>query len=141
ARLEHRSGQIQADDAMDRGAELEAQGLAARGAFHEYLRRSRSIAARKRPVIELEGEVAAPPLERSDRARDVEAPELVRDGGQASGGYEPHPGQTLLSSFLAAVAVHVVEDLADDVGAIERRIRHHNHGGSSLRRHCAADDR
>src|SRR5438552_13854303 len=98
---------------MDGRAELEAHGLAARGSFHEHLRRRQSIAARQRPVIELEGEVAAPALERRDRARDVESPELVRDGGQTPGGHEPHPGQTLLSGILVAVTVRVVEDLAD----------------------------
>src|ERR1700686_797859 len=106
---------------MDRGAEPEAQDLAARGAFHEHLRCSQSIAARERPVVELEGEVAAPALERRDSARDVESPELVRDGGQTPGGHEPHPGQTLLSRILVAVTVRVVEDLADDVRAIEGR--------------------
>src|ERR1700730_4543233 len=98
---------------MDRGAELEPQGLAARGAFHEHLRCSQSIAARQRPVVELEGEVAAPALERRDSPRYVKSPELVRDGGQPPGGHEPPPGQTLLSAILVAVTVRVVEDFAD----------------------------
>src|SRR5205823_12833798 len=125
SRLEHRIREIHTDDAVDGRAELEAHGLAARGSLHEHLRRRQSIAARQRPVIELEGEVAAPALERRDRARDVESPELVRDGGQTRGGHEPHPGQTLLSGILVAVTVRVVEDLADHVRAIEGEIRHH----------------
>src|SRR5437660_398114 len=101
----------------------------------------RLAAARQRPVIELEGEVAAPALERRDRARDVESPELIGDSGQTPGGHEPHPGQTLLSGILAAVTVRVVEDLADHVRAIEGEIRHHADRRGGLFRYLSADYR
>ena len=90
-------------------------------------------AARQRAVVELQHEVAAAALVRRDRARDVEAAELVRRREQAARRREAHLRYAALAFVLQAVAVRVVEDLADDVGAVERGIRNDAHRGRALR--------
>src|SRR6516162_6905789 len=116
--LEHGIGEVETHNSMDRGTELEPQRLAARGALHEHRRCRGTKAARECSVVELQDEVAAATLERRDRAGDVEAAELIGDRGEAARRDDPHPGQTLLARILAAVAVRIVEDLADRVRAI-----------------------
>ena len=117
SRLRRRIREIQTDDAMDRGAELEAQDLAARGAFPTQSTCGvvRSIAAGQRPVVELEGEVAARLLERCVIGQVMwNPPELVRDGGQDPGwSHDPHPGYDLFSpGSWWPLPFGVVEDLA-----------------------------
>ena len=141
ARLEHGIGEIEADDAMDRGAEVELERLAARRALHLQRCVEPRIAARQRAIVELQHEVAAAALVRRDRARDVEAAVLVRRREQAARRREPHAGDAVLAVVLHAVAVRVVEDLADDVRAVERRVRNDAHRRRRLARQRAARQR
>ena len=61
ARTPHRTRSM-ADHAVDRRAEVELQRLAARGALDLHLVRRHPEAARQRPVVELQHEVAAAAL-------------------------------------------------------------------------------
>ena len=88
----------------------------------------------KRAVVELQHEIGAAALVRRDRAGDVEAAELVRRREQAARRREPHARQAALAVVLQAVAVLVVEDLADDVRAVERGIRDDAHRRRRLAR-------
>ena len=54
---------------------------------------------------------------------------LIGGDQQALRGAQAHARQAGLTLVLIAVGVLVVEDLADDVGAIEGRIGHHAHRG------------
>lgn len=56
---------------MNGHAEVEPQGLAARGSLDLHWLRGGTEAARQRPVVELQYEVAAPTFPRRDRAREV----------------------------------------------------------------------
>ena len=103
--------------------------------------RRRAVAARQRAVVELQHEVRASALVRRDRARDVEAAELVRRREQAARRREPHLRYAALAFVLQAVAVRVVEDLADDVRAVERGIRNDAHRGRRFARQRAARER
>ena len=105
ARLEHGVGEVEADDAMDRGAEVELEHLAARRALHLQRLRRAAVTARQRAVVELQHEVAAAALVRRDRAGDVEAAELIGRREQAARRREAHAGDAALALVLQAVAV------------------------------------
>src|ERR1041385_7537480 len=62
-------------------------------------------------------------LVRHDRAGDVESSVLIRGRCQALCGHYSYAGQAFLAGILEAVSIHVIEDLAKDVCAIERLIR------------------
>jgi len=127
SRLEGRIGEVQADDAVMDAPELEAQRLARVARSTQptcgWSSDSRSAASARRA----EGEVVPRPSSGVITQVIREAPVLVGDPGQAPRGYHPHARQALLARILVAIAVGVVEHLADHVRAIEGRIRHHAH--------------
>ena len=80
-------------------------------------------AAGQGPVVELQHEIAAADIVRHDRAGDVEPPVLIGLCCQALRRHHPYSWQTFLAGILAAVSIHVIENLAKDVCAVERLIR------------------
>ena len=73
---------------------------------------------------------------RRDRAGDVVPPILIRRRLQTERRHHANTGQAVFAVVLQPVTVEVVEDLADHVGAIERRIGHKAHGGGCVTGHC-----
>ncbi len=140
ARLEYGVRELEADDPVDRGTEVEPQRFAARGALDLHLVARQAEAARQRAIVELDDEVAAAPLVRGDRAGDVVAPVLVGRRREAPRGQDAHARQAGLAVLLQAVAVRVVENLARDVRAVEGRVGRDAHGGGRLARHRVAGD-
>ena len=65
ARLEYGVRDLEADDPVNRGAEVEPQRFAARGALDLHLVARQAEAARQRAVVKLDDEVAAAPLVRA----------------------------------------------------------------------------
>src|SRR5262249_53291876 len=85
---------------------------------------------------ELENKVAATVLTRDDRTCDVEAAECVSDGNETLRSHQPHARQSLLAFLLHTITVRIVEDLADDVSAVEGRIGHNADCCSRLAGQC-----
>src|SRR5688572_27610261 len=112
---------------MDRRAEVELERLTARRALDLNRLTRAAETARQSAVVELQDEIRAAALVRRDGARDVEAAVLIRRREQAARRREPHLRDAALAFVLQAVAVRIVENLADDVRAIERRIRNDTH--------------
>ena len=138
AGLEDRIGQVEADDAMNRRAEVHAERLAARRALDlDRLQRS-AEAGRESAVIELHDEVAAAALVRDQSTRNVIAAIAVGRRGQTRRRHEPDAGQPRLTRVLSTIAIGIVVDLAHDIGAVEVGIRHETHGRSCFVRYLVA---
>src|SRR5207342_479518 len=56
----------------------------------------------------------------------------IGGGREAARAHHAHAAQATFALVLVAIAVGVVEHLADDVGAVEGRIRDHAHGGGGV---------
>src|SRR5688572_26339020 len=90
AGLEYRVRQLESDDAVDRGAKVEAQRLAARCALDLHLVAREAEAAGQRTVVELHHEVAATALVGGHGAGDVVAPVLVSSRCESARGHDAH---------------------------------------------------
>ena len=101
-RLERRIGEVDADHPVNRRTEIELQGLAARGALDLHLVRRHPEAARQRPVVELQHEIAAAALIWRDRAGDVVPPVLIRRRLQTPCCHHTHAGQAVFAVVLHA---------------------------------------
>src|SRR5207248_2357706 len=115
--------------AVNRRTEIEPQRLAARSALNLHEVRRHLEAAWEGSVIELQNEIAAAAVVWRYRAGDVVSPVLIGRRCQPSSCYHTYAGQAFLAVVLQAVAIGVVENLADHVGAIERGIGYKAHGG------------
>ena len=133
-RLEDRIREIEAHDAVDRSAEVEAERLAGGGALHLRDAGRHAVTGRKRAFVELQDEVAAAVFIRHDGARDVEAAVRIGRRNEAARCHEAHPQQAALPLLLGAVAVAVVEHLAEHVGAGKVGIGYDAHRGSRFAR-------
>ena len=113
---------------MDRRTEVELQRLAARGALDLHLVVGQAEAARQRAVVELQDEVAAAALVAASTAQVMwKRPYGVGGRREAARSHDAHARQARFALILEAVAIGVVEHLAGDVRAVERRIRHDAH--------------
>ena len=90
--------------------------------------------AGKGPVVELQHEIAAADLVRHNRAGNVEPPILIGLCCQALCRHHPYSRQAFLARILEAVSIHVIEDLAKNVSAVERLIRDDTNGCGRLTR-------
>ena len=111
-RLERRIQQIDGDHTVNGRTEVDLQGLAARGALDLHLVCRHPEAARQRPVVELQDEIAAAALVWHDRAGDVVPPVPIGRGLQTRWCHHTYAGQSLFAVVLPSVAILVVEDLA-----------------------------
>ena len=105
-------------------AEVEATHQARRHARHAGVVGRQARSGRKARRIQLHDEVPAAFHEASIDSGNVISTEGVGFDHESLDGREPHAGDAILARILPAIAVTVVEDLADDRRLVEHRVSH-----------------